>query len=228
MEITSSIKTWNLDDRPREKFIEKGASNLSNAELLAILLGSGSKDESAVDLAKRILNYTQNNLSELGRLGIEDLTQFKGVGEAKAVTLCSAFEIARRKKDEVVEKVKITSANDVYIEISPYVSHLKHEEFWVIYLNRANVVLRKEKISSGGVSGTVVDNKIILKKALLNLASSIILVHNHPSGNLKPSIQDKKVTQKMKSACELLEINLLDHLIIAGNSYYSFADELEL
>ena len=228
MESTSSIKTWNLDDRPREKFIEKGASNLSNAELLAILLGSGSKDESAVDLAKRILNYTQNNLSELGRLGIEDLTQFKGVGEAKAVTLCSAFEIARRKKDEVVEKVKITSANDVYIEISPYVSHLKHEEFWVIYLNRANVVLRKEKISSGGVSGTVVDNKIILKKALLNLASSIILVHNHPSGNLKPSIQDKKVTQKMKSACELLEINLLDHLIIAGNSYYSFADELEL
>ncbi len=228
MDITSSIKTWNLDDRPREKFIEKGASNLSNAELLAILLGSGSKDESAVDLAKRILNYTQNNLSELGRLGIEDLTQFKGVGEAKAVTLCSAFEIARRKKDEVVEKVKITSANDVYIEISPYVSHLKHEEFWVIYLNRANVVLRKEKISSGGVAGTVVDNKIILKKALLNLASSIILVHNHPSGNLKPSIQDKKVTQKMKSACELLEINLLDHLIIAGNSYYSFADELEL
>lgn len=228
MEITSSIKTWNLDDRPREKFIEKGASNLSNAELLAILLGSGSKDESAVDLAKRILNYTQNNLSELGRLSIEDLTQFKGVGEAKAVTLCSAFEIARRKKDEVVEKVKITSANGVYNEISPYVSHLKHEEFWVIYLNRANVVLRKEKISSGGVSGTVVDNKIILKKALLNLASSIILVHNHPSGSLNPSIQDKKVTQKMKSACELLEINLLDHLIIAGNSYYSFADELEL
>jgi DNA repair protein RadC len=228
MEITSSIKTWNLDDRPREKFIEKGASNLSNAELLAILLGSGSKDESAVDLAKRILNYTQNNLSELGRLGIEDLTQFKGVGEAKAVTLCSAFEIARRKKDEVVEKVKITSANDVYNEISPYVSHLKHEEFWVLYLNRANVVLRKEKISFGGVAGTIVDNKIILKKALLNLASSIILVHNHPSGNLNPSIQDKKVTQKMKSACELLEINLLDHLIIAGNSYYSFADELEL
>ena len=228
MEITSSIKTWNLDDRPREKFIEKGASNLSNAELLAILLGSGSKDESAVDLAKRILNYTQNNLSELGKLSIEDLTQFKGVGEAKAVTLCSAFEIARRKKDEVVEKVKITSANDVYNEISPYVSHLNHEEFWVLYLNRANVVLRKEKISSGGVAGTIVDNKIILKKALLNLASSIILVHNHPSGNLNPSIQDKKVTQKMKSACELLEINLLDHLIIAGNSYYSFADEMEL
>lgn len=228
MQNQSSIKSWSLDDRPREKLIEKGAQTLSNAELLAILLGSGSREESAVDLAKRILKYAQNNLTDLGRLGIEDLIQFKGIGEAKAVTLCSAFEIARRRKAEVIEKVKISSAQDVYNELSPFVSDLNHEEFWVLYLNRANVVLRKEKISSGGVSGTVVDNKIILKKALLNLASSIVLVHNHPSGNLKPSQQDKKVTQKMKSACELLEINLLDHLIIAGNSYYSFADELEL
>ena len=154
--------------------------------------------------------------------------QFKGVGEAKAVVLCSAFELARRRKSEVVERDKVTSAMDVFNQIAPLISDLNHEEFWVFYLNRANVVLRKEKISSGGVTGTVVDNKIILKKALLNLASSIILVHNHPSGNLNPSIQDKKVTRKMKLACELLEINLLDHLIIAGNSYYSFADELEL
>jgi len=223
-----SIKDWSVDDRPREKLIEKGSKSLSDAELLGILLGSGSRNESAVGLAKRILNYAQNNLTELGRLGVDDLMQFKGVGEAKAVTLCSAFELARRKKSEVIERIKITSATDIFNEISPFLADLNHEEFWVFYLNRANIVLRREKISSGGISGTVVDNKIILKKALLNLASSIILVHNHPSGNLNPSIQDKKITRKMKLACELLEINLLDHLIIAGNSYYSFADELEL
>ena len=228
MEIIHSIKDWSADDRPREKLIEKGSKSLSDAELLGILLGSGSRNESAVGLAKRILNYAQNNLTELGRLGVDDLMQFKGVGEAKAVTLCSAFELARRRKSEVIERIKITSATDVFNEISPFLADLNHEEFWVFYLNRANIVLRKEKISSGGIAGTVVDNKIILKKALLNLASSIILVHNHPSGNLNPSIQDKKVTRKMKLACELLEINLLDHLIIAGNSYYSFADELEL
>jgi DNA repair protein RadC len=201
---------------------------LSNAELLAILLGSGSKNESAVDLAKRILNYSQNNLSDIGRLAVEDLTQFKGVGEAKAVTLCSAFEIARRRKEEVVDYVKISSAKDVFSLISPYVSDLNHEEFWVLYLNRANIVVKKDKVSSGGISGTVVDQKIILKKALLYLASSIVLVHNHPSGNLKPSLADKQVTLKLKSACEMLEINLLDHLIIARNSYYSFADESDL
>ena len=223
-----SIKDWSADDRPREKLIEKGSKSLSDAELLGILLGSGSRNESAVGLAKRILNYAQNNLTELGRLGVDDFMLFKGVGEAKAVTLCSAFELARRRKSEVIERIKITSATDVFNEISPFLADLNHEEFWVFFLNRANIVLRKEKISSGGIAGTVVDNKIILKKALLNLASSIILVHNHPSGNLNPSIQDKKVTRKMKLACELLEINLLDHLIIAGNSYYSFADELEL
>lgn len=228
MQALSSIKNWSLDDRPREKLIDKGSGGLSDAELLAILLGSGSRNESAVDLAKRILNYAQNNLTELGRLSVEDFMQFKGVGEAKAVTLCSSFELARRKRNEVQERVKITSANDVFNEVSPFVSDLNHEEFWVLYLNRANVVLRKNRMSSGGVSGTVVDQKIILKKALLYLASSIVLVHNHPSGNLNPSAQDKKVTRKMKLACELLEINLLDHLIIAGNSYYSFADELEL
>lgn len=224
----NSIKTWSLDDRPREKLIEKGAHSLSNAELLAILLGSGSREESAVDLAKRVLNYAQQNLSELGRLEVGDLKQFKGIGEAKAVTLCSAFEIARRRKDEVVEKVKIQSAQDVFNEIAPYVSDLNHEEFWVLFLNRGNIIIKKERVSQGGVASTVVDQKIIFKKAFLNLASSIILVHNHPSGNLKPSLQDKKLTQKMKSACELLEINLLDHLIIAGNAYYSFADESEL
>lgn len=228
MQALSSIKNWSLDDRPREKLIDKGSGGLSDAELLAILLGSGSRNESAVGLAKRILNYAQNNLTELGRLGVDELMQFKGVGEAKAVTLCSCFELARRRKNEVLKRVEISSAKNVFDEMTTFVSDLNHEEFWVLYLNRANVVIRKHRISSGGVSGTVVDQKIILKKALLNLASSIILVHNHPSGNLKPSVQDKNVTKKMKLACELLEINLLDHLIIAGNSYYSFADELEL
>ena len=217
-----------MDDRPREKLIEKGPKSLSNAELVAILLGSGTKNESAVDLAKKILNYAQNNLLVLGKLGVDDLMQFKGIGQAKAVTLCSTFELVRRRKAVVEERVKISSAVDVFNELFPFISDLNHEEFWVLFLNRANVIVKKERISSGGITGTVVDQKIILKKALLNLASSIILVHNHPSGNLNPSIQDKKVTQKIKLACELLEINLLDHIIIAGNSYYSFADELEL
>ena len=217
-----------MDDRPREKLIEKGPKSLSNAELVAILLGSGTKNESAVDLAEKILNYAQNNLLVLGKLGVDDLMQFKGIGQAKAVTLCSTFELVRRRKAVIEERVKISSAVDVFNELFPFISDLNHEEFWVLFLNRANVIVKKERISSGGITGTVVDQKIILKKALLNLASSIILVHNHPSGNLNPSIQDKKVTQKMKLACELLEINLLDHIIIAGNSYYSFADELEL
>ena len=228
MQLVNSIKNWSSDDRPREKLIEKGELSLSDAELLAILLGSGSRNESALDLAKRILSYAQNNLIELSRLSVDDFMQFKGVGEAKAVTLCSSFELARRRKNKTLDRIKITSADDVFSEIAPFISDLNHEEFWVMYLNRSNIVLKKCRMSSGGISGTVVDQKIILKKALLCLASSIILIHNHPSGNSNPSIQDKKVTKKMKLACELLEINLLDHIIIAGNSYYSFADELEL
>jgi len=228
MQLVNSIKNWSSDDRPREKLIEKGELSLSDAELLAILLGSGSRNESALDLAKRILSYAQNNLIELSRLSVDDFMQFKGVGEAKAVTLCSSFELARRRKNKTLDRIKITSADDVFNEIAPFISDLNHEEFWVLYLNRSNIVLKKCRMSSGGISGTVVDQKIILKKALLCLASSIILIHNHPSGNSNPSIQDKKVTKKMKLACELLEINLLDHIIIAGNSYYSFADELEL
>lgn len=228
MQLVNSIKNWSSDDRPREKLIEKGELSLSDAELLAILLGSGSRNESALDLAKRILSYAQNNLIELSRLSVDDFMQFKGIGEAKAVTLCSSFELARRRKNKTLDRIKITSADDVFSEIAPFISDLNHEEFWVMYLNRSNIVLKKCRMSSGGISGTVVDQKIILKKALLCLASSIILIHNHPSGNSNPSIQDKKVTKKMKLACELLEINLLDHIIIAGNSYYSFADELEL
>ncbi|MDG1518311.1 MAG: DNA repair protein RadC [Flavobacteriales bacterium] len=228
MEISNTIKNWNLDDRPREKLINKGASVLSNAELMAIILGSGSRSESAVGLAKRILQKADNNFAKLSRMQIEDFKQFKGVGEAKAVSLSATFEFARRRKEEVDVVTKIGSSSDIFKEMSSNLSDLNHEEFWVVFLNRGNRIIKKERISSGGITGTVVDNKIILKKALLHLASSVILVHNHPSGNLKPSPQDHKVTQKIKSACELLEINLLDHLIIAGNSYYSFADELDL
>lgn len=228
MEINNTIKNWNLDDRPREKLINKGASVLSNAELMAIILGSGSRSESAVGLAKRILQKADNNFAKLSRMQIEDFKQFKGVGEAKAVSLSATFEFARRRKEEVDVVTKIGSSSDIFKEMSSNLSDLNHEEFWVVFLNRGNRIIKKERISSGGITGTVVDNKIILKKALLHLASSVILVHNHPSGNLKPSPQDHNVTQKIKSACELLEINLLDHLIIAGNSYYSFADELDL
>lgn len=223
-----SIKHWSLDERPREKLIEIGSHSLSNSELLAIVLGSGSVNESAVQLSKRMLSSVDNSISEFAKFSIEDFKKFKGIGDAKAVTLSACFELARRKANDVPEFVKIQGANDVFKVLSPYLSDLRHEEFWVLFLNRGNIIIRKEKISSGGISGTVVDKKIILKKALLHLCSSIILVHNHPSGNLIPSVQDKNVTKKIKEACELLEINLLDHVIIAGNAYYSFADELML
>ena len=216
------------DERPRERLIEKGSEVLTNAELLAIIIGSGSREESVIQLSKRILEASENQFSELSRLSAEDFQQFKGIGLAKSVTLCALFEISRRRTKEVGMKVSISGSNDVYLEMSPILMDLNHEEFWVIYLNRAHGIIKKEKISKGGVSGTVVDNKLIMKKGLLLLASSIVLVHNHPSGNRNPSEQDKLVTEKIKSACKLFEINLIDHIIIAGNSYYSFADELIL
>ncbi len=216
------------NDRPREKLIEKGADVLTNAELLAIMIGSGSREESVIQLSQRILKDSDNQFSELSRLSAEDFQQFKGIGQAKSVTLCALFEISRRRNKEKANKVSISGSNDVYLEMSSDLMDLNHEEFWVIYLNRAHGIIKKERISKGGVSGTVVDSKLIMKKALLLLASSMVLVHNHPSGNRNPSEQDKIVTEKIKSACKLLEINLIDHIIIAGNSYYSFADELIL
>lgn len=216
------------DDRPREKLIDKGAEVLTNSELLAIIIGAGSKDESVIQLSQRILLASDNLFSGLSRFSVEDFQQYKGIGTAKSVTLCALFEISRRRNKEKVKKKIISRSNDVYLEMSPYLIDLNHEEFWVIYLSRANRILKKERISKGGISGTIVDSKLIMKKALLLLASSIVLVHNHPSGNRNPSEQDKNVTEKIKSACKLLEINLIDHIIIAGNSYYSFADELIL
>jgi DNA repair protein RadC len=222
------MKLISPEERPREKLIEKGAEVLTNAELLAIMISSGSREESVLQLSQRILQESDNKLSELSRLSAEDFQQFKGIGQAKSVTLCALFEISRRRHKEQVKRVSISGSNDVYLEMSPDLMDLNHEEFWVIYLNRAHGILKKERISKGGVSGTVVDSKLIMKKGLLLLASSMVLVHNHPSGNRNPSEQDKNVTEKIKSACKLLEINLIDHIIIAGNSYYSFADELIL
>lgn len=224
-QMTQLVNCISVEDQPREKLVNKGATSLSNYELLAIILGSGSREESVVELSARVLAAYSNQFSQLSRMSFDELQQFKGIGPAKATTLCALFEISKRKRQEVQKTVLIKGSSDAYKVLCSELIDLNHEEFWVMYLNRAHGILKKERISKGGVSGTVVDTKLILKKGVLLLASSIILIHNHPSGNLKPSEQDKIMTNKIKSACELLEINLIDHIIIAGNSYYSFADE---
>jgi DNA repair protein RadC len=220
------ISQWAEEDRPREKLLLKGRGSLSDAELIGILIGSGSVSESAVDLARSILNQSQNDLNELARLSVKDLQKFKGIGEAKAISIISALELGRRRKEqEPNKKVKIGSSADIYNLMIPELLDLDHEEFWIVLLNRANFVLKKESISSGGVSGTIADPKIIFKIALENLASAIILVHNHPSGNTKPSEADIDLTKKIKHAGTFLEIPVLDHIIFTNQSYYSFADE---
>ena len=221
-----NILSWAEEDRPREKLLLKGKAALSEAELIAILIGSGTRSLSAVDVAKQILGEASNNLNELARFSVKDLKKIKGIGEAKAISIVSALELGRRRKeDEFKEKVKISCSNDIYQMMKPDLMDLPKEEFWVILLNRANRLIRKEQISSGGVSGTVADPKIIFKAALEHYASSIILVHNHPSGNLKPSQADIKLTSKMKEAGNLLEIPILDHVIFSDQDYLSFADE---
>lgn len=221
-----NILSWAEEDRPREKLLLKGKSALSDAELIAILIGSGTKSMSAVDVGKKILNEADNNLNELAKFSVKDLQKIKGIGEAKAITIVSALELGRRRKgEEYKEKVRITSSNDIYQLIKPELMDLQKEEFWIILLNRANRLIKKEQISSGGVSGTVADPKIIFKAALEQYASSIILVHNHPSGNLKPSQADINLTKKMKDAGVLLEIPILDHIIFSNEGYLSFADE---
>ena len=221
-----SIKAWAEDDRPREKLMTKGRQALSDAELLAILLGSGSKDETAVQLAQRILQENKNSINELAKLQLNDLKKFKGVGEAKAVTIAAALEIGRRRTDESLgEKIKISSSKHAYSVLKSRLSDLPHEEFWVLYMSRSNSVIKKECISRGGISGTVVDIRLILKPAIECLASSIILAHNHPSGNLKASQQDINLTKKTKEAAMLMDITLQDHLIIGDQAYLSFADE---
>lgn len=220
------IKSWAEEDRPREKMMEKGRHVLTEAELIAILIGSGSRDETAVELSKRILSSVGNNLNDLGKLNIKELIRFKGIGEAKAVSVVAALELGRRRKEaEKVKRDKITSSKDVFDILNPILIDLPFEEFWLLILNRANLVIKKEMISRGGVSGTVVDTKIIFKAAIENYASSIIICHNHPSGNLKPSEADIRITKNIKEAGKLMEIPLLDHLIVAENGFYSFADE---
>lgn len=221
-----SIKNWSEDDRPREKLMLKGKSVLSDAELIAILIGSGSRNESAVELSKKILASVGNNLNELGKLNLSQLCNFKGIGEAKAVTIIAAMELARRRRsEEVIELTKITSSKIIFEIMQPIIGELPHEEFWVLYLNNANKVIAKNQLSKGGMTGTVVDVRIIFKSALESGAVGILLCHNHPSGNLKPSEADIEITKKVKTAGKSLDINVLDHLIITQNGYYSFADE---
>ena len=204
----------------------KGKSVLSDAELIAILIGSGSKNESAVELSKKILASVGNNLNELGKLNLSQLCNFKGIGEAKAVTIIAAMELARRRRsEEVIELTKITSSKIIFEIMQPIIGELPHEEFWVLYLNNANKVIAKNQLSKGGMTGTVVDVRIIFKSALESGAVGILLCHNHPSGNLKPSEADIEITKKVKTAGKSLDINVLDHLIITQNGYYSFADE---
>ncbi len=223
----ASIKEWAEDDRPREKMLSKGISALSDAEIIAILIGSGNRNESAVGLSKRILHEYNNNLKDLGKVGMKELTsRFKGIGQAKAISILAAIELGRRRSAEGVEKRKqIGSSKDVFDIFQAKLGDLPHEEFWILHLNRANHVMAKDFISRGGVAGTVADAKIIFHKALQHLSSSIILCHNHPSGNLKPSAQDIQLTVKMKEAGKLLDIAVLDHLIVSDIGYYSFADE---
>ncbi|MCB4807730.1 DNA repair protein RadC [Tamlana sp. 62-3] len=221
-----SIKNWSQDDQPREKLLHKGKGALSDAELVAILIGSGNREESAVALCKRILASVNNNLSELGKLSIKQLMAFKGIGEAKAVSISAALELGRRRRgEEALQKKQITSSHSVFEMMQPIIGELQHEEFWIIYLNNSNKVIQKNQLSKGGITGTLVDVRLVLKQALEVGATSLILSHNHPSGTLKPSSADKQITAKLKVAAQSLDIKVLDHVIITEKAYFSFADE---
>ena len=220
------MSAWAVEDRPREKVLARGVQYLSDVELLAILLGSGTRKMTAVELSRLILKEAGNNLQLLGRMSIEELVRIRGIGPAKAINILAALELGRRRAGmQHPEKIPVKSSETVYKLFHPLMGDLDHEEFWLLMLNRANRVLGRYKVSQGGLSGTVIDTRIILKKALDNLATSIIVCHNHPSGNKQPSDADLKITEKLKKAAEMLEIKLLDHVIIADKSYFSFADE---
>ncbi len=221
-----AITSWAEEDRPREKLLAKGRRSLSDAELIAILIGSGTPKQSAVDLAKDILHSVENNINALAKLSIKDLMKFKGIGEAKAISIIAALELGgRRAVEEVMQKPAITGSHDVYSIMKPLLADLPYEEFWVLYLNKANKVIAKEQISRGGIAGTVADARIIFKKGLELLTSGIILVHNHPSGNLKASKADLQLTRKIKEGAQLLDMLVLDHVIVTDSGYLSFADE---
>lgn len=221
-----TIKQWNEDDRPREKLLKKGKAALSDAELIAILIGSGNREESAVELSKRILSTIDNCLNELGKLMVNDLIKFKGIGEAKAISIITALELGRRRRlEEALEKPKVSSSKSVFDVMQPIIGELLHEEFWIIFLNNANKIQLKTQMSKGGITGTLVDTRLIFKQALELAATGLILCHNHPSGTLKPSTSDINLTNKIKKGGEVLDIKVLDHLIITEKEYYSFADE---
>ncbi|QRR01635.1 RadC family protein [Dyadobacter sandarakinus] len=223
-----SILSWFEEDRPREKFTKKGRSALSDAELIAILIGSGTVDHSAVDVAKIIMNSVGNNINSLAKLSVKDLKKHRGIGQAKAVTILAALELGRRRSDIIaVQKRKICCSEDVYEEMKPYLLDKPHEEFWVLLLNRANHVTRTAQVGLGGVSGTPADVKMIFKLAVEHLASSIILVHNHPSGQLIPSLADKRLTEQIREAGRILDLPVLDHMIFTDAGYYSFRDSEE-
>ncbi len=220
-----SIKNWLVEDRPREKLIKNGVSSLSDSEILAILISTGTKNLSAIELARNILHSYNNDLQELGKASLHDLIKLKGIGEAKGISILAAFELGRRKQNFAPgKKIKIGSSKDAYKIFKPLLEDLNHEEFWILMLNRSNTVIDKTRISTGGISGTVIDTRMILKNALDKLTSGLILFHNHPSGNITPSEADKKITEKIQSAASVMDISLLDHIIVGGNNYYSFAD----
>ena len=221
-----TIKQWNEDDRPREKLLKKGKVALSDAELIAILIGSGNREESAVELSKRILSTIDNSLNQLGKLMVNDLIKFKGIGEAKAISIITALELGRRRRlEEALEKPKVSSSKSVFDVMQPIIGELLHEEFWIIFLNNANKIQLKTQMSKGGITGTLVDTRLIFKQALELAATGLILCHNHPSGTLKPSTSDINLTNKIKKGGEVLDIKVLDHLIITEKEYYSFADD---
>jgi DNA repair protein RadC len=220
------IKSWAIDDRPREKMLLKGKRSLSDAELLAIVIGSGTQKQSALNLAQDIMKSVNGDLNKLGAKSIGQLKSFDGIGDARAVTISAVMELARRKKEvSSAEQSKISSSKDAFYQVQHFFEDLEHEEFYAIYLNRGNKVLRVKQISMGGVSGTIADGKLIFGTALELKASAMILAHNHPSANLVPSESDKKLTSSLLNFGKFIEIQILDHLIINGNNYFSFADE---
>jgi DNA repair protein RadC len=225
MKDKKSIKDWSEDDRPREKLLKKGTDSLSDAELIAILLGSGSLTQSAVELARDILGSCNNNINNLGKKSLKELTGFKGVGEAKAVSIIAALELGKRRKlEDVMKQRKISSSQTVFDYFQPLMGDLHHEEFHVMFLNRANFIIDSMRISTGGTTGTVMDVKLIIRHALDRLAQGIIIAHNHPSGNKLPSGSDTSITNKIKDAATLMDISLLDHVIVTENDYFSFTD----
>lgn len=224
-----NIKLWKESDRPREKLMNQGCSHLTDSELLAILIGHGNREENAVELCQRILHSVDHDLVQLSRMNYIDLMKFKGIGEAKAVSIVAALELGRRRqRSDLSDHYKISSSADVYRYLKSQMEDLNHEEFWILLLDRSNKVVGQELISRGGVAGTLVDAKLIFKPALDRFASHLILSHNHPSGNLTPSKQDLALTEKLQKAGEYLDIKVLDHLIITSHGYYSFADEGKL